>query len=615
MSEGRALRGGAAVLVGMLAAGLWLHAPSLDFAFSVDDMLHVAELAGHAPLPERSALSLYVFADGATDPMGALQGSYLPWWTADDLRVAFLRPLSSLTHGIDHALYGASPRGFHATNLLLWGLVLLAVGAFYLDLARDSGRSAVAPALAGAIFALDSAHIDNVVWIAGRYTLVTAFFAVLALRRYHRFRRDDDARSRWIALALTLAALLASEAAFALALWFAAYELCVSRSPWGERARALLPFAVLMAGYLVVYKLTGHGTASSSMYVDPVDDPVRFLSHMSRVAPVSLGTVLTSADWNLALLKAGLGLLAPLAIVIALAPHLLRDRLSAFVFLGAVLGILPQSASSVREYALLLPSIGVAWVYGSFVADTARDVGTAIRRRGDAPTPSAPRRAAALGGGAVRVAASAAIVWLSLWDDPRKAVQELVPERGAIADLRIAVSESAELPPDDVAADARVLLLTSPDPSMAIYLPIYRVAMGHPWPGGTWPLSISTAPHLLTRTGRDSFSLTQKSRSGFLHSGFAGMFNDAFDYPVGERFRVGALEVEVLETFRRGAESGDRVKTIGVTLDRPIDDPSVWLLAWDGERWARVAPPRVGGSRPIPRQRSGLAPPADAGAG
>ena len=55
----------------------------------------------------------------------------VPWWTPDALRLAFWRPLASLTHALDEAVAPGSAVAAHAHNLLLLALLVLAVGQLY----------------------------------------------------------------------------------------------------------------------------------------------------------------------------------------------------------------------------------------------------------------------------------------------------------------------------------------------------------------------------------------------------------------------------------------------------------------------------------------------------
>lgn len=51
-------------------------------------------------------------------------------------------------------------------------------------------------------------------------------------------------------------------------------------------------------------------------------------------------------------------------------------------------------------------------------------------------------------------------------------------------------------------------------------------------------------------------------------------------------------------TLEKISEDGT-LRQIEVRLDRSLDDPKVWLLAWDGERLRRLSPPELGESATI----------------
>lgn len=90
--------------------------PSLGAGYLLDDFLHQNTLAGtvqaHGPL---SPYGLFVFVDG--DPAsvdGMVDAGTLPWWTLESLQIKFWRPLTELTHGLDHALGPNVPVLAHA---------------------------------------------------------------------------------------------------------------------------------------------------------------------------------------------------------------------------------------------------------------------------------------------------------------------------------------------------------------------------------------------------------------------------------------------------------------------------------------------------------------------
>jgi Tfp pilus assembly protein PilF len=94
-------------------------------------------------------------------------------------------PLTWLSWLLDYELYGLSPRGFHAGNLLLHALDTLLL---FLALAKLTGN-VPRSAFVAAVFAAHPLHVESVAWAAARKDPLSALFFMLALLLYARQRR------------------------------------------------------------------------------------------------------------------------------------------------------------------------------------------------------------------------------------------------------------------------------------------------------------------------------------------------------------------------------------------------------------------------------------------
>jgi hypothetical protein len=89
----------------------------------------------------------------------------------------FYRPLVSLTFSVDHALWGLDPRGYAATNVVLFGLV---AGLIY-RVARTLQLPPATALLAAALWVFDiHAPRMALLWISGRTALLLCIFALAA---------------------------------------------------------------------------------------------------------------------------------------------------------------------------------------------------------------------------------------------------------------------------------------------------------------------------------------------------------------------------------------------------------------------------------------------------
>lgn len=558
----------------IVLSGIVLFLPSLGNGFLADDVYHLAILERFERLDDVGPLSLYTFEEGQPDRMGPVQGGLPPWWASEDFRQNFFRPLSCVFHVIDHSLYGRTPFGYHVTNLLLWGLLLAMVVWFYRELARDFGQSSLTVLLAGLLFALDDAHVLNVAWLAHRYSLVGTLFTMGAFLQYHRFRRDGRIRSMIWALLWCGLGLLSDEGAVGLVLWIAAYELCLRKDQFGKRVKSAAPVMGLVVVYLTIYNLLGYGCAGSENYIDPFKNPLRFLhvGVLERI-PFLVTGALTPVPAQLSFIRVTQGELWPLlvawtlgaAVVLLFIPHLRRDPLARFMALGALLCLVPRAGAFAHNRMLLLPTIGSAWLLASFVTSVLRGRSTVDSTW------------AVIGLWFRRIIVVLILGFHGLVA-PLQAVSATNGYRQeARKELKAALE--SEMPGPGDASDARVLLLATPSLGYNITAGL-RWLSGLPYPEAVWGVTTGKGEFRFNRTGSASFSISMHS-DGFLRGIEARHCREDFGFSVGDRFRQGTMEVTITEM------NDGEIREIAVRIDRPLDQPEVWLLVWDGKRFVR----------------------------
>jgi tetratricopeptide (TPR) repeat protein len=193
----------------------------------------------------------------------------------------FYRPLVSLSYAVEWQIWGGRATGFHATNLLLH----VACCALVFALARRAGASALAAALAAALFGTLPRLTESVAWVSGR-TDVMASLGALGALLLHRVERGAGGRRVAAAGALFLG-LLCKEVALAGLVALAAHELALRRGRtrrWREAAANLVPALVAVAAYLL---LRVRATAPEA-----AGEPERFgvLQHLLVFPLQALGT-------------------------------------------------------------------------------------------------------------------------------------------------------------------------------------------------------------------------------------------------------------------------------------------------------------------------------------
>lgn len=355
---------------------LWVGAAVSCTAFVVgfanDDLLHRLWLEGAVPDYEVPAHSLYEFT-GKYSSRALVVNEHAPWFTDPEWSLRFFRPLSSLSLALDHWLFGRSAAAAHAQSLAWLLLLIGAVTALF-----RRWLPARAAMLGSLVYVLAGGQGMSVGWIASRHVLVGGALGAWALWA-HVARREGSFRTGvWLAPLLLVAGLCSSEIVLGALVMFGLYELFERRETPRERARALLPAALVGGSYLIAYAAFGFGARGSGAYLSPFSDPVAFaLAALVRapelaaelygaVPSMIAGTLPPSGERVLA----AVGALVTLGVAsltwrcrAELEPELLR-RLG-WLGLASLVCLVPLAGGFIGGRMLPLASIGSAAVIGS----------------------------------------------------------------------------------------------------------------------------------------------------------------------------------------------------------------------------------------------------------
>ena len=560
------------VLPIVLVTGALLVLTGLRVGFILDDYFQLAVLGN--PQATQSSLSLWSWASESQRPLSRdpVQGGWLPWWTSPDFRINFFRPLPSLLHLLDYRLYGLDVRGWRITTLAVWLLLLWAVLRLYKELA---GQAAGVILLAGLFFAVDESHAWSTVWLAARHSLIAALFVVAAAGSYIKYRRSGSRGSLIAALLFTVLGLLSSEIAVGVLAWVIAYETTLAREDWKARLRVSAPFFLLVGAYASFYAVAGFGSRANVWYIDPIYEPVAFLRALPERLPALFQGLITPIApeigplfglWSIALPAQVVALLVSLAFL----PRLRHDPMFRFAGLATLLSLLPLLLARPINYLLLLPSVGAAWLFASFLAAWWQAWKERRERPDRWPLLAAP-------------AAVFLLIAHGLVAPVMFALDVEVLQRAHQRPANLV--ETAKVP----AGMSRVVLVTSSNRLFAGFMGLaWPMLTPSPGPDAVWMVSPALGPHRFVRTGERSFRL-EIPEPGILGSLWDKMVSDGSGVAAGSRFQQGAMQVEVLRMEDEG------IREIEVTIDRPLDAPDVCLLAWNGERLAPIRVPGIGG--------------------
>jgi hypothetical protein len=574
-----------------LGLGLLLFLPSLSSGFYIDDLWHQALLDARARGLDRSGVfdfSLKFWSLHAPLPgPGYLQtGSpyALTWFADPDLEIRFFRPVSALTFLANHQLLGSTPFSFHAVNLALW----LALAAAVLELHRRLLPGKVnrpALLLAGLFFVLDDAHVYNVAWVAARHGLLDVLLSMISLLFYDRYRQLGGLHRFLFSLAAFALALGAGETGLVTIGWIAAYEIFLARDPQRDRISAAAPFAALAVAYMAFYVSAGYGTNASSWYLNPFDRPLDYLraALTGRLHGYLMGG-LTAIPGELS--QAGsplvsvIGMALVAIVLVVLVPSVRRRPELRFAAAAALSSLPLLCIVPPFSYKLLFPSAAVSLLLGVAVTDM-------VQRLRAAASPWRARRTVAAGlwiaTGLVIVMHAVAAPVMALF-----LLRDFVSNTGIEA--RQALWRSMDWPVDRENSD--IYLINTPGTWTGLFLPAEDFYFTGRWVRSYVPVSFQAVTTEITRL--DAATLRLRSRDGFLTGYFpqslVALVRRDPRLKIGEDLNRNGYTV-VVDSVRDGVPDG-----LLVRFPRNLDDPSVWLLAFDGIRTRRIRPPRIGGT-------------------
>ncbi len=558
-------------VLGLVAVLLTL--PALDIGWQLDD--HFLRLVMSAPADsEFTAMEGFSTLKDAEANRRYRDLGYLPWWTPDDFRLAFFRPLSLATMRLDYRLWPESAPLMHAHSLLWFGALVAAAALLY----RRLLQPAWVAGLAGLLFALDDAHAGPAAWLANRNALLAAFFGVLCLVAHDRWRRDGWRAGVWVAPVLLALGLASGEMALAVAGYLLAYALFLE--PSRDRVRSLAPYAIVLALWAGFYRLAGYGTSGSAVYVDPLQSPWVFVRALLERGPFSL-----LGQWTP--VPAELGAMLPpsasrfwwlLAVAVAvllaaaLAPTLRRDPAARFFGLGMLLSLVPISATFSSNRLLLFVGLGGMGLLARFLElSLARPVAAAGR-------PGAGRL--------LRKALAWALVATHLFLSPL--LLPLAPGFIQAAGEPMQVA-AASLGSDPRMAEQDLIVASTPDYLFFVAnLPTLQVLAGRPVPRRLRALAIGPTAVELTRI--DQRTLRVDLERGLFVGPLSQLFHDA-ERPLrpGDRMTVEGLEVEVLT-----ASTDRSPDSLLYRFSRPLEHASLRWVRWQDGHYVDFEPPAVG---------------------
>jgi hypothetical protein len=562
--------------VALLAVALTLPALTVELHaddFRVRDCL-TRILAGQPPPMPWWELGALVDGNPANTIFKREQ-SLLPWWTLPDLRVASFRPVALLTMVLDYLLWPDAVWAMHLHSILWYGLACFMAGLVF---RRVSGGVAVA-ALAALLYAVDDMHVLQVAWISKRSGPMAACLAFGAFLLHVRWRADGFRPGAILSPLLLLLALLTSELSICITAYLAAYALTLDRGSPGARVASLIPAALTVAAWRIPYNLYGYGSTASGFYLDPVRQPLAYLSAL----PERLGTLLSYQFGLSAQLLHDLyehadeRLFHVLPALIGIGVLLLlygsgREKPELrFWAVGLLLACIPMAASWPSEQVMVIAGIGGNALVAHLLL-SGRSVLSALHR--------------ALGPVAKGVVGLAFVIHLII--SPVCLSVGTASVGRTFVFLGFAPAAGVRGGPE--LADQDMVVLNAPNAFHAIMIQFERFRRGLQYLGRNWVLGSSEKDIVIKRI--DDHTLELRAEGGYLADPFASHFRGpGHPFSAGDEVRLLNHTVTVSEVTGDG-----RPLRVRVRFDLPLTDPTLHHVAWDGEDYAVVELPARGGS-------------------
>ncbi len=566
------------ILLALLLA-LVISTPALWRGWGVEDDIYHRSILLTSSLPE-ALKNLFVFIDPVNTRAQMEIGS-LPWWTLETTQIKFFRPIAVLTFWLDYQLWPDNPTLMHAHNLIWYLAVCGLVAMFY---RRIMGRT-VASGLAILLFALNIPHVNGVYSIAARSQLLATFFGILTLWAHDKSSRDQWKAGQFLGPIFLVLSLFSAEAGIAIVGYLGAYVLFIDRGDWVDRLSRLIPYALVVVGWRLIYNAMGYGAWGSGFYLDPLREPLRFVFNLIKQFPILLlgqwilpdpvlfagfSPVGQIGFWILAV-----AILVILAILIS--PMIGKIRRTRYWALGMTLAMVPIcGVSLVSGRHLLILSIGAIALMAQYIAG---------RLNKEDPLTFHPRWKT--------FSYIAAIVLLSLHG---LVYPIMASTLRIVADPMPKMMDLGPLP--DIAGKD-LIVLNSPSPGQSLYLFRLREVLDQPVPDH---LRILASAHTWIEIRRlDPRTLSVKPESGFFlptqfdfenglkpfplaHIAYAYRFGDAFfrdntqPMSLGEVVDLPGMQVKVFSLTPDG-----RPREVHLTFEKALEDPSLQWLQWDWE--------------------------------
>jgi hypothetical protein len=581
------------ILWGVLAA-LLVVVPQINlYQFTGTDCIHIGVLEGLWDYPGMGPFTLYQFADGNPQRMSEIiSRGFFPWFNSPDNQISFCRHLPSALIALNHKICGLKPLGY-VIHSLLWYMALISIlGVLVKRIVPGWHGKLSHPVtyLTLIIFAFSTSHLLIIFYGSARWLLIATTLALVGLLAHLKWREQGWRPGRYLSLIAFFLALLSGEAALAVLAYLAAYELFGSREPFKKRIKALLPAAVLVIIYLLFYRLMEYGTGGQDLYINPMTDPVSFITAL----PTRLASMLAEMffriisffgiDPNLPAMgwvtimagAAALVICGLLFYPVWSNASIDQRRKTRWLIIGSMAAMFPLASGYPCPRVAMIPFIGGSVLLAFILHHWWHKLSRKRNIRQNLKSPSAW-----IGGLVVIVLFFLHLVlspyyWFADAAEFKKYLdnQEEFNRKCTVLNEILPHQEAIFLHPS-----------TNIDLTYDVYF--YRKINRLPLPGAWWQLSYSHHKHRYLRTAEDKLELELIGCSMFDHSPYLSVIRSSkTPLKKGEVIKLSGLQITILEVNENGPTR------IEFKFDRSLDDERYRFFKFkDGSLHPTTAPP------------------------
>jgi len=591
------LAGSRGYLLGMAVAFV-VALSALGFGLFVDDYMFIASLEGQNPIA--SPFDLYVFGTG--DPaqnQPLIQDGPYPWFGDLDFKVHFFRPLACALMALDHTLFGHFALAYNAHSVV-WYLILCLSALLIF-------RRALPPAvgvLAMLLFVVDESHVLPAVWWSNRHSIIAVGMGFLGIAAHLRWREDNWRPGLPLSLAAYGLALLTAETGLCVLAYVLAYEVFGRRDAVQRRLLSVLPAALLAIGYLLFYRVCGYGAQYSDIYIDPIGNPVAFLTAAPGRFAMLLGAQFFMLPVEAAIIRSELEPLfiligcIDLALIVVILyklwPRFLDAEKQALRWLvpGAALATVPSLAAIVNSRVLLAASLGGAAIIATIIVCLWRE----LRKQGLSQASDQRER-----DGTVPAFAYRAVMSILLWGlivghlfIATLSWPAQVTVMHVVMNQLNSLIRTSELDESRIAG-SQVVVFNPPDPYTGLYPLMLRNFDGRSKPRSWWNISFAPFGHRITRTGERELEV-EVVDGEMLTSIMERLFRSSKrKIPVGYAMDLKGMVVTVLEVGNTGPNR------IRLEFEEVPESDRYQMLVFRDGRYRQLQIPAIGENIELPR--------------